>query len=342
MPGQTRTILLTGASGVVGRAVAAELRDRVVAFVHGNEEVPEADTVLVGDLSAPHMGLGKRRRRELAHTIDAIVHSGALTEWGQSRERYTAINVEGTRRVLELATEADATVHFISTIFVLALLRDADALSEDNVVANYIASKLECERLLRDSGVPHVIFRPTNLVGDSRSGASTKPQIVQALSDFICRGKAPFFPSHPDNLVDVAPLDALSIPVARAAESEGVRGTFHVSYGSEAMGVEDALGVLREHARERGRELDLAEVVDPRRPLPIPLNEIRATSRPFMKVGIDVSEVTHACGGVLPSSLAELQERFGVPDTSPTEVFRRSLRYWAEQRRAMTLERGAP
>lgn len=332
MAAKPRTIMITGASGVVGRAVAAELRDRVVALVHENAEVPEADEVVAGDLSAPDLGLGKQRLRELAAEVDAIVHSGALTEWGQPRERYRAINVEGTRRVLEFARTAEAPVHFISTIFVLALLHPRSVLSPDNVVSNYISSKLQCERLLATSQVPHTIFRPTNLVGDSRSGASSRPQIVQALSDFICRGRAPYFPSHPGNLIDIAPIDALSIPVARAAESDCITGTFHVSYGAEAMSVPTALGVLHEHARDQGREVGEAEIVDPREPLPVPLHEVSATSRPFVKVGIDVSEVTHAAGGVLPSSLSELRERFAVPDVSSVDSYRRSLRYWASQR----------
>jgi nucleoside-diphosphate-sugar epimerase len=332
MTGANRTILLTGASGVVGRAVAQELRGRVIGLVHGSPYVPEADELIVGDLSAPRMGLDEARWNALAGEVDAIVHSGALTEWGLPFKRYEATNIEGTSRVIELARAADASVHLISTIFVLALLDSPEALRAGNVVRNYIRSKLESERLLQESGVPHTIFRPTNLVGDSRTGASIRPQIVQALSDFICRGKAPYFPSHPGNLIDVAPLDALSIPVARAAESEDLEGIFSVSYGAEAMSVADALGVLEAHAREHGREIAQAAVVDPRKPLPVALEEIRGTLRPFVSVGIDVSEVTHASGGVLPSSLSELRERFGVPHVAAVDAFRRSLDYWAAQR----------
>jgi nucleoside-diphosphate-sugar epimerase len=327
-----RTVLVTGASGVVGRAVTAEIRDRVVGLVHGNPEVPEADEVIACDLSAPRMGLDRARWRDLAGRVDAIVHSGALTEWGQPLERYEAVNVEGTRRVIELAQAADAPVHYISTIFVLALSRSEGGLRPENLVRNYISSKLESERLLETSGLRHTIFRPTNLVGDSRSGASIRPQIVQALSDFICRGKAPYFPSHAGNLVDVAPLDALSIPVARAAEDDEILGTYFVSYGAEAMDVHTALAVLEEHARAIGREIAHADVIDPRDPLPVPLEEIRGTLRPFVRVGIDVSEVTHASGGVLPSSLPELRERFAVPETSAVDAFRRSLNYWADER----------
>lgn len=327
-----RTILLTGAAGVVGRAIAAQLEGDCVALVHDSHEVPEAAEVLVGDLSAPRLGLSQVDWRRLASTVTAIVHSGALTEWGQPRERYEVINVGGTRHVIELAQAAGAPVHFISTIFVLALQHSRAALKDDNVVRNYIWSKLESERLLQASDVPHTIFRPTNLIGNSQTGASLRPQIVQALSDFIVRGKAPYFPSHPENLVDIAPLDYLAIPVARMADNDLTGGTFHISYGDSAMSVHTALEVLQEHARDTGRQISQAAVVDPREPLPVPLDEIKATSRPFVKVGIDVSEVTFASGGVLPSSLEELRERFDLPDTSPRVAFERGLKYWAQQR----------
>jgi nucleoside-diphosphate-sugar epimerase len=332
MSGATSTILLTGASGVVGRAVAAELRAHTVGLAHSDADVPEVDELLLGDLSQPRMGLDRARWQALPNEIDAIVHSGALTEWGQPAARYTEINVEGTRRAIELAQAANAPIHLISTIFVLALTKAAGPVPAENVVRNYISSKLACERLVQASGVPHTIFRPTNLVGDSRTGASSKPQIVQALADFICRGQAPYFPSHPGNLIDVAPLDALSLPVARAAEGELTEGTYYVSYGHEAMTVQTALNVLEEHAQAIGREIARADIVDPRETPPVPLEQVRGSLRPFVRVGIDVSEVTHASGGVLPSSLPELRERFGVPLVSPVDAFRRSLVYWAERR----------
>lgn len=331
--GERRTVLLTGASGVIGQAVAEELRDhRVIGLVGSNPEVPAADEVWRSDLAEPRFGLSGERWDQLVSEVDTIVHSGALTRWGQPPEPYEAINVGGMRTVVELAQAADAPVHLISTIFVLALTLEGDRLRPDNLVRNYIASKVESERLLRESGVPHSIFRPTNLVGDSRTGASSEPQIVQALSDFICRGKAPFFPMHAGNLVDLAPLDAVSIPVARAAERDDVGHEFWIAYGADAMDVDTALDVLVEHARTLGRDIPHAPVADPREPLPVPLEEIPATSRAFMRVGIDVSEVTWASGGVLPSSIPELRERYDIPVTTDVDAYKRSLDYWAEQR----------
>lgn len=329
-----QTVLVTGASGVVGRAVVAELRKcRVIGLVHSDANLSGVDEVLPSDLTQPWLGLGERRWRRLAAEVDSIVHSAALTQWGQPYERYAAINVEGTRRVAELALAAGAPVHLQSTCFVHAIERGAAGqLNPANVVAPYITSKLAAERVLADSGVSHSIFRPTNLVGDSRTGASSQPQIVQQISDWLARGKAPYVPVHPGNLIDVAPLDVLAIAVARAVETGATGGPFWVTYGADGMTIEQTLDIIGEHARAHGREIPRTPVVNPDEPFPVPLDAIPPRSRNYIKVLIDVSEVTRGCGGVLPSSLPLLQEQFGVPAVSDTEAYRRSLEFWWAER----------
>ena len=328
------TVLLTGASGVVGRPVADELSaHRVIGTVNSDNDPLDVDEVLRCDMAEPRLGLSEERWDQLAQEVDAIVHSAALTQWGQPRELYERINVGGTRSVIELAKAADAPVHYVSTCFVQALEgRDYDDMSETNVVRPYIWSKRESERLLRESDVPHSIFRPTNLVGNSETGASSRPQIVQAMSDWICRGKAPYLPLHEGNLVDIVPIDVVAIAVARAVELEDVGNDYWVTYGENAMTADEAMDVLVEHAAKLGREIERVPVVDPREPLPIPLEEVKATSRAFVKVLIDVSETTHLSGGVLPCSMPELRERFGVPEPSDVESYKRSLEYWAIER----------
>lgn len=333
---QIRTILLTGASGVIGRAVAEQLRyHRVIGLVHSDTDVPELAETLCGDLAAPRFGLDAQRWDRLADEVDVIVHSGALTVWGRPWPEYQAINIDGTRRVVELAERSGAPVHYVSTCFVHAIERgELDKLGQDNVVRPYIRSKLDAELLLAASGVPHNVYRPTNLVGDSVTGMSSRPQIVQTMSDWFCRGKAPFFPAHEGNLVDVVPLDVTAIAIARCVLADELGQIRWLTYGADAMSVAQAQDILVEHSRSCGREISRVPVVDPRLPLPVSLSDVPATSRTFLKVLIDVSEVTHASGGVLPSSMRELGERYGVPMPSDLEAYRRSLAYWTAERRS--------
>ncbi|MCM6779022.1 SDR family oxidoreductase [Nocardia sp. CDC159] len=327
----TRTALLTGVSGVVGRAVAAELRGfHVIGLAHSATDVPEADEVLHADLRSPRLGLPDRVWHGLAERVDVVIHSGATTNWGQAREIYQGINIDGTARVVELALAAGAPIHLISSCFVHALERGSiDDLRPGNVVTPYIWSKLESERLVAESGVPHTIHRPTNVIGDSATGASSRPQIVQQLSEWFCRGKAPYFPLHPGNLMDFVPLDVVAHGIARAVEANELGRMFWQTYGAEAMTVDEAQQIMLDHAADLGRRISAVPVVNPTVPLPIPLERIAPMSRTFLQVLIDTSEVTHACGGVLPTSLPELRERFGVPTVSDRDAYRRTLKYWA-------------
>ena len=98
------------------------------------------------------------------------------------------------------------------------------------------------------------------------------------------------------------------------------------------MTIETTIEILGEHARAPRPAVQPPPVVDPDQPLPVPLEAVPARSRAFLKVLIDVSEVTRACGGVLPSSLPALQERLGVPPVSDTGGVPAELDYWADER----------
>ncbi len=321
---------------MVGHAVAEELADsRVIGLVHSDTHVPAVDEVLQGDLALPRLGLSETRWRELASEVDVIVHSGALTEWGQPLERHWAINVGGTREIVELAAAAGAPVHLVSTAFVHTVERGTlGDLSPDNVVIPYITSKFEAERVVAESGIPHSVYRSTNLVGDSRTGASSAPQIVQRVSTWVCRGKAAYFPVHPGNLIDVVPLDVIAIAIARAVETDDLGRLYWLTYGPHAMTVPETLAIAVDHAHSRGRDIAVPPVVDPDEPLPIPLEQIPPRSRRYMKLLIHMSESIRSSGGVLPTSVDELRTRHGVPMPSDREAYRASLEYWADEARA--------
>jgi nucleoside-diphosphate-sugar epimerase len=226
-------------------------------------------------------------------------------------------------------------VHFVSTAFVQTIERGTlGDLSPDNVVIPYITSKFEAERVVAESGIPHSIYRSTNLVGDSRTGASSAPQILQRLSTWVCRGKAPYFPAYPGNLIDVVPLDVIAIAIARAVETDDLGRLYWLTYGPHAMTVEETLEIAVEHARSRGRDIVAPPVVDPDEPLPIPLEQIPPRSRRYVKLLLHMNEGIRSSGGVLPTSIDELRTRLGVPMPSDRDAYRASLEYWTDEARA--------
>lgn len=336
MAGDTSTILVTGASGVVGGCLLRELAargqlGRAICLTHSGHVPFEGVRVLASDVGRPRLGLSPADYADVVRATDVVVHSAALTEWGRPDEHYRATNVEGTRRVIELARDAGAPVHFMSTAFVAAVADDAPMpLRPGNIVANYVRSKRDSERLLADSGLPHTVWRPTNLIGDSRTGATVREQIVQLVSAWLFRGRTRVFPAHPGNRVDVVAQDLLAVATVNAIDTGESGQAYWVTYGADAMTVTDLLEICAERGRAGGRDVRVPAVVHPDAIDPADVAALPPISRNYMRVLIDVSEITACSGGTLPTSMPELRARLGVPVVDDREAFRVNLDTWTE------------
>ncbi|MBO0879809.1 MAG: SDR family oxidoreductase, partial [Mycobacterium sp.] len=73
------TVLLVGASGVVGQALVPKLAPhRVIGLTRRQTNLRGCETLSV-DLTRPRLGLAAEDYSRLAADIDVIIHSGALT-----------------------------------------------------------------------------------------------------------------------------------------------------------------------------------------------------------------------------------------------------------------------
>src|ERR1700716_1418211 len=78
------TVLLTGASGLVGQALLSELRGREIVCLTHRTPVSDGGTVSVrGDLTQRHFGLSDLDYRALAGRVDAVIHCAAVTDFGR-------------------------------------------------------------------------------------------------------------------------------------------------------------------------------------------------------------------------------------------------------------------
>ena len=327
-----RTIALTGASGVVGRALLPELEDHeVVCLVHRGS-VPEGDAdVIRCDVAEPQLGLGRDEYRSLARRIDCVIHCAAVTDWASPAERFRSVNVGGARSAIGLAQDAEAPLYHVSTSFIRAIADDAPLrLPPSHIIVGYVTSKCDSEELVRESGVPHTIFRPTNLIGDSRTGEIARNQIVQLVAEFVCRGKVPLFPTRPGTLVDVIPQDVCAKAVAAVVEAGDVGREYWLTYGEDAMPVSEAIDLCVELMERLGRPIEPPRVIDPASvdEARLELETLSPMSRAFFDRLLEFSDGMTACG-VFPSSLAMLRERYGLPDPSPRDAYVRGLEYWA-------------
>jgi thioester reductase-like protein len=124
----TRAVLITGTTGFVGMELLARFLERsdrpVIAPVRAADDAAAADRVdgvlrglfgpaaarhrervdvVAAELTAPGLGLERRRQEELAQRVDLIIHSAASVSFTLPLDEARAINLGGTSRVLELA-----------------------------------------------------------------------------------------------------------------------------------------------------------------------------------------------------------------------------------------------
>ncbi len=160
--------LVTGGAGRLGRDLLdliASRGDSAVAF-----DLPQVSweaidgmpgvEALPGDITDPE------QVARACRGVDAVFHLAALLPPRSEADRGLTmrVNVEGTRNVAEaMSLGTRAPVVFASSISTYGVTADEEPpIGEDHPQRghdSYSESKIEAERILRDSRVPHVILR---------------------------------------------------------------------------------------------------------------------------------------------------------------------------------------
>lgn len=140
-------------------------------------ELRERLRIVSVDLAAPRLGLPQRQFRELADSLDAILHCAGIIELDADLDDLRRTNVGGTTRILELA-EAGARapdLFHVSTAFVAGkrrtgLIYETELGDDQGFENNYERSKFESESLVGDwarrTGRRVVVLRPSALIVD--------------------------------------------------------------------------------------------------------------------------------------------------------------------------------
>jgi len=187
-----RRVILTGATGFLGRALLAQLVadsnvERVDCIAVRNLEslgsTTTSDKVHVyrGDLTSENLGLSQADLSDVFSHADAIVHNGADVSFLKSYHSLRGPNVEGTRRLVAMAIPRRIPFHFVSTAGVAHLVHGhGDGVGEVSVAEHkpptdgsdgYVASKWAAEVMLErvnktGSNLPVWVHRPSSVLGE--------------------------------------------------------------------------------------------------------------------------------------------------------------------------------
>ncbi|HZS30377.1 MAG TPA: complex I NDUFA9 subunit family protein [Gaiellaceae bacterium] len=150
------TVLLTGATGFIGPHVAHTLRAwelPVRALVRdasrGTKLAAWGVELAPGDVTDP------ASLRAACEGVDCVVHLVAIIKG--SPQDFERVMAQGTRNLVAAAQDAGVRR------FVLASALGLDERTKDAVP--YFAAKWEMEQAVRESGLEHVIFRPSFVFG---------------------------------------------------------------------------------------------------------------------------------------------------------------------------------
>ena len=202
MSARSPYLLLTGATGLLGRSLLRDLAAtgrRVAVLVRGSrtagaparvdelladwEEVAGAavdcPVVLAGDITMPGLGLDPEATEWVARHVDEVVHSAASLSFQrrESDDEPYASNVRGTAHLLEVCRAAGIRrLHHVSSAYVCGL-REGRILETELDVGqtpgnDYERSKIDSEKAAVTAPFLDVVtvHRPSIIVGDLVTG----------------------------------------------------------------------------------------------------------------------------------------------------------------------------
>ena len=327
-----RTVLLTGASGVVGSALLPRLRDfDVVCLVHRSPVAGPNVTTVPGDIAEPMFGLAERAYSDLAARVDAVIHCAAITDFNRTDGSLEATNITGTEHVAAFAAAANAVLYHVSTAFVHTTA-DGD---RGRTAIGYASSKLAGEKAVRSSGVPHVIVRPSVVIGDSVTGEIAAFQGLHQVAAGLFAGIVPLIPFDPSWPIDFVPADVVADAIACVVENRVSEGEFWISAGEKALRLDESITVGLELARDLGVSIDMPRFVPPdmfdRLIGPVFLDALPDKIRRTVLRMLEFFTTYLQSGQTKPSSLDQLVALGARPLPDQRESLRNSVQYWAEQ-----------
>ncbi|XP_030032187.1 fatty acyl-CoA reductase 1-like isoform X2 [Manduca sexta] len=279
-----RSVFITGATGFLGKAYveklayecreidkiyilirhkkAVNLEQRIQNYLDQPEERPEVIQKIIpilGDITAPKLGLKAEDEQTLIDKVSVVIHSAAVVKFNQALKDAINANVEGTRKVLSLAKlmKNVCTFVYISTAYsncqeyvveeVLYpppadleeakkfamkhyILGDDDKELIKNHPNTYTFSKALAEQVVAENrgDLPTIIIRPSIVSASEREPVKGWVDNLTAATGVITslvKGWIHVIEASGDVVLDIIPLDyVVNLTIVAASRSSLVPG----------------------------------------------------------------------------------------------------------------------
>lgn len=238
-------VFLTGASGFIGRALAAHLRaggDEVTGMDRAGDPgagVVTGDVAVTGEWQAA------------ARDADVVIHTAAMVGMPSEVSRFWAVNVRGTRNAVVAARDAGARLVHVSSVVTFGL-EFPDGVDETFPVTPtgvaYADTKIAAEQVVLQAHaageVEAVIVRPGDVYGPgSRPWTLLPVEMLRARRLILPRPAGIHSPVFVDDLVD---------GIARAARVPAAAGRVVTLSGGVGVPIDEFMGY---YGRALGRRV---------------------------------------------------------------------------------------
>ncbi|RXH19864.1 SDR family oxidoreductase [Bradyrhizobium guangzhouense] len=168
-----RTILVLGASGLIGRFVTDDLRARGFRAVGVARSLSPAQTMSALDIELPILSLDAAALTRLLseHEVDVVVNCLGVLQDGPGSDT-NAVHRDFVARTLQAIADSGRAIRLVH----ISIPGSAEA---DRTA--FATTKREAERLIAASAIPHAILRPGFVVAPSAYGGSA---MLRALAAF--------------------------------------------------------------------------------------------------------------------------------------------------------------
>jgi thioester reductase-like protein len=290
-----KTLLITGVTGTLGKEMIKELilttehnlyvlvrrkarqthwdrMRKILAAANLERYLGTRVHVLEGDVTLPQFGLTADDLAILRREVSEFFHVAALTALNGSQEDCDKINIGGASQALNMAWDLLRTgrmkrFFYFSTAYVAGSRQTyrsfEDTVPENPAHANfYESSKYAAEKRVRVAmreGLPVTIFRPSIVVGDSRTGEVSEFNVIYPFMKLFAHGILTVLPTRLENSFNIVPIDfVIKASLAIAAQENSLGKTFHLVTQNPPT-----IGMLLKVKTEEYPQLPPVEVVSP-------------------------------------------------------------------------------
>ncbi|KAF3392622.1 Polyketide synthase-nonribosomal peptide synthetase [Penicillium rolfsii] len=287
-PSGTGVVVLTGATGFIGKEILRQLLDddqvhtihclavrKPLAQLPASFAHPKVK-VYHGNLGSPRLGLSDSDAFSIFQTADIVIHNGADVSFMKSYQSLKLTNVASTVELVKLALPRRVPFHFISSASV-ARFASTDSFGEVSVASfpppaipqdGYATAKWVCEvyleRVNQSQGLPVWIHRPSSVTGSDAPELDLMSNVLR-----YCRSTKKIPHSEAWNgafdFISVESAAAQIIEVVRSSGAASVadKGTsFVYESGEMVFGQNEIQTTMEAEAGQRFEIVPLADWID--------------------------------------------------------------------------------